>query len=100
MKSKKGNAVTASVTYPSLSDFARFIGSTPSTVQQAIEQGRTIKGYKVQYSRVLIRGCHLGEGYDFVSLHEAAKVSGIPKPKLLSLIETGEEYNGWTFDEL
>ena len=96
----KGKAITASVTYPSISDFARFIGVETSTVLQAMANGRTIKGYKVQYSRVLIRGCHLGEGYDFASLHEAAKVSGIPKPKLLSLIETGEEYNGWTFDEL
>lgn len=100
MKTKKGNAVTASLSFTSISDFARFIGSTPSTVQQAIEHGRTIKGFKVQYSSILIRGCHYGECYDFVSLHEAAKVSGIPKPKLLSLIETGEEYNGWTFDEL
>lgn len=96
----KGKAITASVTYPSISDFARFIGSTPSTVQQAIESGRTIKGYKVQYSSILIRGYHYGECYDFASLHEAAKVSGISLHKLLSLIETGEEHNGWTFDEL
>ena len=93
-------AITASITFASIMDFARFIGVPFSAARTALENGTPINGYSLHESSVIIRGYNNGKCYDFSSLQEAANTSGIKSLKLLSLIESGDEYHGWTFDEI
>ena len=96
----QAQAVTVSITYPSINETAKAIGATPIAVQKALANGTLIKGYRLQPSTAIIRGWHKGESHDFYTLQEASKASGVYPLKLLSIIETGEEYRGWTFDEI